>query len=90
VAAAVLVPSLWGFGGKFLELVRVAGADADGAFAIAPIANYVLASAGFALLFLWAAARGMLRDIEGPKWTLLENESLLDRAAETTLGGPPR
>jgi hypothetical protein len=77
VALAILLPSLYGFGNKFLELVRLYRGDAEGAFAIGPIVNYLLASLGFVLLFGWAAANGMFRDVEQPKHTLLENESLL-------------
>lgn len=77
-ALAVLLPSLYGFGTKFLELVEICKEDMTGAFAIAPIVNYLLASAGFLLLFGWAAANGMFHDIERPKLTMLENERRLD------------
>jgi nitrogen fixation-related uncharacterized protein len=79
-AVTILVPSLWGFGTKFLELVALYRGDSQGAFAIAPIVNYLLASAGFLLLFGWAAANGMFHDIERPKRTMLENEERLDAA----------
>lgn len=79
-AAAILVPSLYGFGSKFVELIRVYQGDADGAFAIAPIVNYLLASAGFLLLFGWAAANGMFRDLERPKLDMLAREAQLDAA----------
>ena len=78
LAAVILIPSLLGFGNKFLELVRIYRGDADGAFAVAPITNYILASTGFLLLFFWAAANGMFRDIERPKYSMLENERRLD------------
>ena len=75
----VLGPCLYGFGTKFWELINTYRADADGAFAIAPIINYMLASTGFLILFVWAAINGMFRDIERPKQTMLENEDWLDR-----------
>jgi len=78
LAAVILIPSLLGFGNKFIELVRIYRGDADGAFAVAPITNYILASTGFLLLFFWAAANGMFRDIERPKYSMLENERRLD------------
>lgn len=78
LALVVLVPSLYGFGTKFRELVLLYSGDAEGAFAIAPIVNYLLASFGFLLLFGWAAANGMFHDIERPKQTMLENEARLD------------
>jgi hypothetical protein len=81
MALAVLVPSLYGFGTKFLEFVALSRGDAEGAFALSPIVNYLLASLGFLCLFVWAAMHGMFRDVEAPKYTLLENEAWLDGAA---------
>ncbi len=78
MALAVLVPSLLGFGTKFLEFIALYRGDVEGAFAISPILNYLLASFGFLLLFGWAAMSGMFHDIEAPKYTMLENEALLD------------
>jgi hypothetical protein len=80
MALAVLVPSLYGFGTKFLEFVALFRGDVDGAFAISPILNYLLASTGFLLLFAWAAMHGMFRDVEQPKYVMLENEARLDGA----------
>ena len=74
----VLGPCLYGFGTKFWELINTYRADSDGAFAIAPIVNYILASAGFLLMLVWAAWNGMFRDIERPKQTMLDNEARLD------------
>ena len=78
MALAVLVPSLYGFGTKFLEFVALYRGDVDGAFAISPILNYLLASLGFLCLFVWAAMHGMFHDVEQPKYTLLENEARLN------------
>ncbi len=85
LALGILLPSLWGFGTKFVELVRLTQGDAEGAFAIAPVVNYLLASTGFLLLFFWAAANGMFRDVEGPKYTMLETERRLDAARSSKL-----
>lgn len=79
MATVILVPSLYGFGTKFLEFIALFRGDVEGAFAITPILNYLLASLGFIFLFFWAIMSGMFHDIEGPKWTMLENEALLDR-----------
>ena len=49
--------------------------DVDGVFAITPIVNYLLASLGFFFLFCWAIRHGMFRDIERPKYTMLENRA---------------
>lgn len=77
-ALAVLLPSLYGFGTKFLEFIALFRGDVDGAFAITPILNYLLASLGFLLLFGWAALGGMFRNVEQPKYSMLENEAWLD------------
>jgi hypothetical protein len=71
-------PAMFGFGTKFYELIRVFQGDPAGAFAVTPIVNYLLASFGFVLLFGWAARNGMFRDIECPKFEMLENERRLD------------
>lgn len=78
LALAILIPSLWGFGNKFLEFVALYRGDVDGAFAISPIVNYLLASMGFLCLFCWAALHGMFHDIERPKRTMLQTEQQLD------------
>ena len=80
LAILILVPSLWGFGSKFSEFLALVRGEVDGAFAITPVVNYLLASLGFLCLFGWAALNGMFRDIERPKRTMLENEAKLDRA----------
>jgi hypothetical protein len=78
-AAAVLLPSLYGFGGKFIEFVAVFCGESDGVFAVTPIVNYLLATLGFFCLFAWALLQGMFSDIERPKQTFLETEEWLDR-----------
>lgn len=45
-----LLPAFLGFGNKFLELLALLGSDEDGAFAITPVLNYLLASLGFFFL----------------------------------------
>lgn len=74
----ILLPCAYGFGSKFWELIVICRGDMTGAFAIAPILNYLLASSGFLLLLGWAAANGMFHDIERPKQTMLEHEHWLD------------
>jgi len=79
-AVLILVPSCLGFANKFREFILIFRGDVDGVFAITPIMNYLLASLGFFFLFFWAIGRGMLRDIERPKYTMLETERALDLA----------
>jgi hypothetical protein len=78
-AAVVLLPSLWGFSGKFADFIAIYRGDMDGIFALSPIVNYLLASLGFFCLFGWAAFQGMFSDMEQPKVTFLETEAMLDR-----------
>jgi len=76
-AVVILGPALYGFGTKFSEFLALCGYE-EGAFTIVPILNYLLASAGFLLLMGWATLRGMFRDLEQPKHTMLANEQMLD------------
>jgi len=85
-----LGPALYGFSAKFYELVALVRGDSDGAFAAAPITNYLLASLGFACLFGWATANGMFRDIELPKQTMLEHEALLDAQEQAARNSHPK
>jgi hypothetical protein len=81
VSLMILFGGLFGFGSKFLALVKFAlesDGEMDAKFAIAPVVNYLLASAGFLMMVLWAAANGMFRDIEQPKRTMLDVEAMLD------------
>ncbi len=84
LAVLILVPSLWGFGMKLNEFIALVRGDVDGVFAISPVANYLLASLGFFCLLLWATLNGMFRDIEEPKYHMLEQESQLDKASSLT------
>jgi hypothetical protein len=77
-AVAVLIPSLYGFSGKFIEFINVFRGESDGVFAITPVVNYLLASLGFFCLFGWAIMHGMFSDIERPKHKFLEQEAWLD------------
>ena len=88
MAAAILLPSLYGFGSKFVEFVALASGEVDGAFAIAPVVNYLLASLGFLCLFGWAAYNGMFHDIERPKVQMLENERRLDESEAAPVAAP--
>ena len=81
VAALVLVPAWYGFIEKFIQFVRIPAVETDegGGFIIIPIVNYLMVTAGMTCLLVWAVANGMFRDIERPKYTLLERDVLLDR-----------
>jgi nitrogen fixation-related uncharacterized protein len=72
---------MYGFVGKFIEFVHVFRGVPEGRFAVAPMLNYILASLGFLMLLLWAAANGMFHDMEQPKHSFLDNEARLDAAS---------
>jgi len=78
LATVIIAGCLLGFAEKFAQLVKVVWGDPDGVFALTPIINYLLASFGFLSLLGWAASNGMFRDIERPKYTMLENEQRLN------------
>lgn len=77
-SAMVLIPTILGFANKLIDLVLVAQGDEEGAFAITPIVNYLLATAGFLCLLVWTARQGAFRDLDGPSRAMFENERLLD------------
>jgi hypothetical protein len=79
LAVLILLPSMYGFVGKFIEFVHIYRGEAGGAFAVAPIMNYLLATLGFFCLLIWAARHGMFHNVEQPKLNMLENEEILDR-----------
>jgi len=89
LALVILLPCLYGFGTKFVEFLALAQGDAEGAFAMSPVLNYLLASSGFFCLFCWATLHGMFRDIEGPKEQLLVVEAKLDAREHETQGVVP-
>jgi len=77
-AALVLIPTILGFGNKFLDLWLVMQGDEEGAFAATPIVNYLLATAGFFCLLLWSAFQGAFHDLDQPSRTMFDNEQRLD------------
>lgn len=84
VAALILIPGGYGFVEKFIQFARLLALDPDkgGGFTIIPITNYLIVTAGMTCLLIWAVAQGMFRDIERPKYTMLEREAQLDRRDE--------
>ena len=67
-----------GFIYKLIQFTREAlnaGEAQEASFALVPVVVYVCVAVGFVLLFLWALCRGQFRDIEGPKYDLLEQEA---------------
>jgi nitrogen fixation-related uncharacterized protein len=88
-AVVILIPSMLGFGTKFIEFVHTFRGESDGVFAITPMVNYLLASLGFFVLLIWATINGMFHDIERPKHTMLLQEEQLDRQMSSAHARPP-
>lgn len=78
-SALVLIPTILGFANKFLDLVLVVQGDSEGAFAVTPIVNYLLATAGFLCLLIWTATQGAFQNLDAPSHTMFENEQRLDQ-----------
>jgi cytochrome b subunit of formate dehydrogenase len=78
-AVPILIFSGMGFIAKFIEFIHTFQGETDGVFAITPMVNYLLASAGFFCMLVWATINGMFYDIERPKQTMLDNDIALDR-----------
>lgn len=66
---------------EFFSTATTKGSDALGSFLI-PVANYLLVAAGFFCLFLWAYVTGQFRDVEAPKYRMLEMQDEIDREEE--------
>lgn len=76
--AAILIGGLFGFGGKIYKFILAWSGNPDAQFALIPVAMYFAVAFGFACIFVWAVLNGMLRDIEGPKHWMLQNERELE------------
>lgn len=77
-SALVLIPTILGFANKFMDLVLVLMGDEEGAFAVTPIVNYLLATAGFLCLLIWTASQGAFQNLDAPSHAMFENERRLD------------
>ena len=62
---------------EFIITATTKGPDALGSFLI-PVLNYLLVAAGFFCLFLWAYFTGQFRDLEAPKYRMLEMQDEID------------
>lgn len=78
ITIGIIVPGGYGFIEKFIQFVRTLRTDDAGGFTIIPICNYLIVTAGMACLLVWATTRGMFRDIERPKFTMLEREQRIE------------
>jgi cbb3-type cytochrome oxidase maturation protein len=74
---------------KLIEFIVTATGDGETALAsfLIPVLNYLLVATGFLLLFLWAYFSGQFRDVEGPKYRMLELQQQIDAAGTELTGG---
>ncbi len=66
---------------KLIEFYATAtqqGSEALASFLI-PVLNYLLVATGFFFLFLWAYLTGQFRDVERPKYRMLEIEAEIEQ-----------
>lgn len=68
---------------KLIEFFATATREGTGALAsfLIPVLNYLLVAAGFFCLFLWAYLKGHFRDLEAPKYRMLELDRQYDEMA---------
>ncbi len=64
---------------KLYEFIVAASQGQMPGLLIASVVPYFLVSLGFLLLAAWAYGTGQFRDIEGPKYQLIEDELELER-----------
>lgn len=83
VSALVLIPTILGFANKFLDLVLVVQGDEEGAFAVTPIVNYLLATAGFLCLLIWTATQGAFQDLDAPSRKMFDDEQRFNKSPES-------
>ena len=79
IAAVILIPGAYGFTEKLIQFFRTLGTDRGADFTLVPISNYLFVAAGMACMLVWAILHGMFRDIEAPKFDMLEQEEALER-----------
>jgi nitrogen fixation-related uncharacterized protein len=85
----ILGGALLGFGQKIAEFLRVWYENPEAKFALIPVSIYFATVIGFVCLFVWGTMHGMLSDIEGPKYRMLEEELELQKMEEKEgINGP--
>ena len=67
---------------EFFYTATTKGSDALYSF-LMPVLTYLVVAAGFACLFFWAVFGGQYRDVEGPKYRMLEMQDEIDRHDHT-------
>ena len=79
-AIAILLPAGYGFIEKLTLFILAVQKDQVAGFVVVPVVNYLIVTAGMVCLLFWAIAHGMFRNIEQPKYDMLQREEDLDHA----------
>lgn len=77
-ALAILAPAGYGFVEKLMLFILAVKRDMIAGFTIVPVVNYLIVTAGMACLLVWAVINGMFKNVEAPKYQMLEQEEALD------------
>jgi len=75
---AMLVTAGTAFLFKLIEFAYSFTGDQPLRFAILPVITYLIVAAGFACLFFWAYLTGQFKDVEAPKYRMLEMQDEID------------
>ncbi len=67
-----------GFLFKLIEFIAVFTNDEPLQFAVMPVLTYLIVAAGYGCLFMWAYTKGQFKNIEGPKYRMLEMQDEID------------
>ena len=80
-SVAMIVTAGGAFIFKFFDFYLTATTQGSQALAsfIVPVLNYLIVALGFGCLFLWAYFSGQFRDVEGPKYRMLQMQQEIDR-----------
>ncbi len=76
VAMILITASAFVF--KLIEFAYSFRADQPLRFAMIPVVTYLIVAAGFGCLFLWAYLTGQFRNVEAPKYRMLEMQDQID------------
>jgi len=75
-----LIDFMYTFGRPAVMDVRDPNADVTLRFAIQPVVTYLIVATGFACLFFWAYLTGQFKNVEGPKYRMIEMQDEIDAA----------
>jgi uncharacterized membrane protein len=88
-SVAMVVTAGTAFVFKLVDFFITATSEGPGALAsfLIPVMNYLLVATGFAFLFVWAYTRGQFRNVEDPKYRMLELNRLVEQHDKNLAAG---